>query len=297
MFFANLVNKASSFFDPPPTPCCQQINSARSFVQAAGRLLQSLSSAVLVMLMYEKILPVEYDLLKMELPDMKISLRSASVHLAFVSSCLLVSAPTLAQTPLKRALAASKSGPVYSYDISYITRKMNAAGRINPTLPAGQQVNVTRPAKSTWTDEFKKAVKEIEKNNYNGFWCSEMAKSIPASARLISQTPATATYTFRPLPDPDEKASAKFVKHLTGRVTVDKNSPAILTYSLSAPKSFKPSILVRINKFDLQTSCARAPDGRTYVKSSKVTVAGSAFGKNFNEKTTRVHGGLRRAAR
>ncbi|MEP2103130.1 MAG: hypothetical protein ABJP02_06160 [Parasphingorhabdus sp.] len=228
---------------------------------------------------------------------MKQSPCSLSLLLALISSCLLISAPALAQTPLKRALAAPKNGPTYSYDISYVTREMNAAGRINPSRPAGQRLKVSRPAKSTWTDEFRKAVKEIENGRYKGFWCSEMAKSIPASARLISQTATTATYAFKPLPDPDEKASKKFVKHLSGRVTVDKKSPAILTYSLTAPKSFKPSILARINKFSLQTSCARAPDGRTYVKSSKVAVAGSALGKSFNEKTTRTHSALRRASR
>ncbi|GAA0479704.1 hypothetical protein GCM10009096_22080 [Parasphingorhabdus litoris] len=228
---------------------------------------------------------------------MKSSPRFPSLHIALLSSCLLITPPALAQTPLKRALAAPKSGPAYSYDISYVTREMNAAGRINPSRPAGQRVKVSRPAKSTWTDEFKKAIKEIENGRYKGFWCSEMAKSIPASARLISQTATTATYAFRPLPDPDEKGSKKFVKHLNGRVTVDKKSPAILTYSLTAPKSFKPSIVARINKFDLQTSCARAPDGRTYVKSSKITVAGSALGKSFNEKTTRTHSGLRQVSR
>ncbi len=228
---------------------------------------------------------------------MKSSYRSAPLSLALASSCLLISAPALAETPLKRALTAPKNGPIYSYDISYVAREMNAAGRINPSRPAGQRVKVSRPAKSNWTDEFEKAVKEIENDRYKGFWCSEMAKSIPASARLISQTATTATYTFKPLPDPDEKASKKFVKHLNGRVTVDKKAPAILTYSLTAPKSFKPSILARINKFDLQTSCTRAPDGRTYVKSSKVTVAGSALGKSFNEKTTRTHSGLRRVSR
>lgn len=228
---------------------------------------------------------------------MKHSLPALPFHLALITSGLLVSAPTLAQTPLKRALAATENGPTYSYDISYVTREMNAAGRIDPSRPVGQRVKVSRPAKSTWTDEFKKAVKEIENNRYKGFWCSEMAKSIPASARLISQTATTATYAFKPLPDPDEKASKKFVKHLIGRVTVDKNNPAILTYSLRAPKSFKPAIFARINKFDLETSCERAPDGRTYVKSSKVVVAGSALGKSFNERTTRTHSGLRRTKR
>ncbi len=228
---------------------------------------------------------------------MKLSLRSVSLHLALISSCLSASAPAMAQTPLKRALNAAESGPAYSYDISYVTREMNAAGRINPSRPAGQRVKVSRPAKSTWTDEFKKAVKEIENNGYKGFWCSEMAKSIPASARLVSQTATTATYAFKPLPDPEEKASKKFVKHLTGRVTVDKKAPAILTYSLTASKSFKPVIFARINQFDLQTSCARAPDGRTYVKSSKVAVSGSALGKSFDEKTTRTHSNLRRVSR
>ncbi len=227
---------------------------------------------------------------------MKSSYRSASLSLTLVSSCLLISVPALAQTPLKRALTAAKNGPVYSYDISYVTREMNAAGRINPSRPNGQRVKVSRPAKSTWSDDFKKAVKEIENGRYKGFWCSEMAKSIPASARLISQTATTATYAFKPLPDPDEKASKKFVKHLNGRVTVDKKAPAILAYSLTAPKSFKPAFVARITKFNLNTSCARAPDGRTYVKNSKVIVAGSAFGKSFNESTTRTHSRLKQAS-
>lgn len=228
---------------------------------------------------------------------MKCSHRIATLRLTIISSCLAISTPVLAQTPLQKALTAAKSGPVYSYDISYVTPKMTAAGRIDPSRPSGKRVTVTRPAKSTWTDEFKKAVKEIENNRYKGFWCSEMAKSIPASARLISQTATTATYAFKPLPDPDEKASKKFVKHLNGRVTVDKKTPAILAYSLTAPKSFKPAFIARITKFNLNTSCARAPDGRTYVKNSKVIVAGSAFGKSFNESTTRTHSRLKQASR
>ncbi len=228
---------------------------------------------------------------------MTISLRALPLQLALISSGLLATTPVLAQTPLQRALAATKNGPTYSYDISYVTSEINAAGRINPTRPVGQRVKVSRPAKSTWTKEFKKAVTEIENNRYKGFWCSEMAKSIPAGARLVSQTATTATYAFKPLPDPEEKASKKFVKHLTGQVTVDKKNPAILTYSLRAPKSFKPAIFARISKFNLQTSCARAPDGRTYVKTSKITIAGSALGKSFDDNVTRTHGGLRRVSR
>ncbi len=225
------------------------------------------------------------------------SLRALPLHLALISSCLSIMPPALAQTPLKRALAVTENGPTYSYAISYVTSEINAAGRINPSRPVGQRVKVSRPAKSTWTKEFKKAVKEIENNRYKGFWCSEMAKSIPANARLISQTATTATYAFKPLPDPEEKASKKFVKHLTGRVTVDKKRPAILTYSLSAPKSFKPAIFARISKFNLKTSCARAPDGRTYVKSSKIAIAGSALGKSFDNNVTRTHSDLRRVSR
>lgn len=228
---------------------------------------------------------------------MKSSHRIATLCLTIAPCCLAISAPALAQTPLEKALAAAKSGPVYSYDIGYVTPKMTATGRIDPSRPAGKRVTVTRPAKSAWTDEFKKAVAEVEKNRYKGFWCSAMATTIPASARLISQTATTATYAFRPLPDPSDKNSAKFAKHLTGRVTVDKKTPGILAYSLTAPKSFKPAFVARITKFNLNTSCERAPDGRTYVKSSKVVVSGSAFGKSFNEKVTRTHSRLRRASR
>lgn len=228
---------------------------------------------------------------------MIISQRSASLGFTLLSACCLVSTPALAQTPLQRAMDAPTRGPVYSYDISYSTPKIKAAGRIDPTRPVGKRVTVTRPAKSAWTKEFKEAVAEAEKNGDKDFWCSAMFESIPANARLISETATTATYAFKPKLNMENKDDAKFSKNLTGRVTVDKKAPAILSYHLTAPKSFKINLLARINSFNLDLSCARAPDGRTYVKRSEVKVSGSALGKSFSENRLQQHGGLKRASR
>ncbi|QTD55751.1 hypothetical protein [Parasphingorhabdus cellanae] len=217
--------------------------------------------------------------------------------LLLVSSSLLLSAPALAQTPLQQAMKAPTNGPVYSYDISYQTPKISAAGRVDPTRPVGKRVTVNRPAKSAWTKEFKEAVAEAEKNGDKDFWCSAMFESIPANARLISQTAATATYAFKPKLNMENKDDAKFTKNLTGTVTIDKENPAILSYRLTAPKSFKINLLARIKSFSLDLRCARAPDGRTYVKSSEVKVSGSALGKNFSENRLQKHSGLRRVSR
>lgn len=98
---------------------------------------------VISLLMFGSLLTNSISQSKTDKVDMIISRRSTSLGFALMSACCLASTPALAQTPLQRAMDAPTRGPVYSYDISYSTPKIKAAGRIDPTRPVGKRVTVT----------------------------------------------------------------------------------------------------------------------------------------------------------
>ncbi len=204
--------------------------------------------------------------------------------------------PLAAQNYLKDALAAQTNGPVYSYQLQYMSPEFRATARVNPSRARGQRITVLSPAKSEWGKDEKRALADVDKDAGKAFWCHSFAKRIPyQSAKLISQTDKTATYRFVPLPEPGDADDAKIMRNLVGSVVVHKTKPAILKFGLKAPKSFKPAFIARIKTFVLSASCARTADGRTYVSRFELNVSGSAMMQKFTEKETRIHSRLKRA--
>lgn len=191
---------------------------------------------------------------------------------------------------LEAALKAPKSGPSYSYNLDYRTDDFRGKARIHPSRPKGKRVVLVSPAASALTKPQRRGVAEVDREASKAFWCHSFAKRIPArSARLTAQTDTTATYSFKPIPDAGDAEDAKMMRHLVGTVTVSKAAPAILSFSLNAPKSFKPAFVARIKTFALHARCSRTPDGRTYVSRFDLNVTGSAMMRSFTERQTRIH--------
>ena len=191
------------------------------------------------------------------------------------------------QNPLQSALVLSADGPVYAYDMIFKTPEITAVGRVDPSAEEGKRITVTSPAPEDWPEEFAEGLAEMDKDVDGNIWCSQFADTIPASATLQEETGTTARYTFTPIPDPADENDAKIMKHIQGTVVIDTREPAILSYQLTAPKPFKPAVVAKIETFDMRVSCARAPDGRTYVQDMSVHVAGSAMMQSFEEKMSR----------
>ncbi|MEL7198672.1 MAG: hypothetical protein AAGL10_10180 [Pseudomonadota bacterium] len=221
---------------------------------------------------------------------------------AFLIAPLLMathSCPSMAQStgPLIAALDAKTSGPVYSYQLDITVDDFTGRARIYPDRAIGKRVAMISPKRTALTSDERKGLKDIDKDASEDFWCHHFAKRIPRKgARLVRQTASTATYRFNPLPDPKDKDDAKLMKHLTGTVTVAKDRPAILSFALSAPKSFKPAVVARVDTFSLKAQCDRSPDGRTFVKTIDLKVTGSAMLQSFEDKQSRRHSALRRIA-
>ena len=118
---------------------------------------------------------------------------------------------------------------------------------------------------------------------------------IPANELLAGTAPeattqddVSVTYAFTPVAGADaDKTEQKMMKKLNGTVTLDKTDGAVLAFSMTLPKPYKPAIVAKINRFQMDASCSRAPDGRTYIASFDFDIAGSAMMQDFDETVSR----------
>ncbi len=211
-------------------------------------------------------------------------------------SLYMLASAAVSPTPLEQALKAPTDGPVYAYTLSYADRKIEAAGRVDPSKPRGERVKLSNAPEEPWSKKFAKAVRRIDKNAEKNLWCSQTAKYIPTDAAIQSETNDTITYSFKPLPDPDDEDSEKLMKGVVGTVVIAKENPAILEVSLTAPKPFKPMFIAKVETFDTKVKCARAPDGRTYASEWTIHVKGTALMKGLEEKTIRKITALEKVA-
>lgn len=76
-------------------------------------------------------------------------------------------------------------------------------------------------------------------------------------------------------------------KKLNATAVLDKTDGEILSFTMSLPKPFKPMMVAKINMFEMDVQCTRAPDGRTYVKDFSMALEGSAMMQAFDQKIKR----------
>ncbi len=210
-------------------------------------------------------------------------------RLVFVSAFALVSSGAAAADPLLEMMrSVSKDGPVYAYEMTYQDADFTAEGTIDPSQPEGQRISVTHPDPSEWSDDFRDGLEEMDAETDGDIWCTDFAEMVPDSAALESETDKAAVYTFTPVPEADaDNNEKKMMKKLDGTVTLDKADGSVLAFNMVLPAPYKPAIVAKINAFELDATCARAPDGRTFVESFNFSIEGSAMMQNFSETVSR----------
>ncbi|MEZ5947141.1 MAG: hypothetical protein R3C13_14380 [Hyphomonas sp.] len=200
--------------------------------------------------------------------------------------------PALAGTPLEDARKASEDGPLYVFDVTFQDDTLDLKTKVDPSQPEGSRLTVVSPDESTLDKEAAKRVARLKEHTKGDVWCSNFASNIPDDAELISESQAEATYTFRPIPDEGDDDMAKAYKHLTGRVTVSKETPVITAFEMFNEKPFKPMPVAKVNTFRMKVACAYAPDGRTYIREMTLNIAGSAMMQKFSQNEHRQITGL-----
>lgn len=204
---------------------------------------------------------------------------------AFVFSSALTAS---ADPVLEMMRSISKEGPVYAYEMTYSGEGVVATGKIDPSQPEGQRVDLYTPEVSELSDEFREGLEEIDAEADGDIWCTDFAEMVPLDAETVSQDDGTVTYAFTPVPDADaDKTEQKMMKKLNGQVTLNKTDGAVLAFNMKLPKPYKPAMVAKINRFEMSASCSRAPDGRTYVERFDFDISGSAMMQSFEETVSR----------
>ncbi len=201
-----------------------------------------------------------------------------------IAATVLMVGPALADPLLDKMRAQSKDGPIYAYEMIYATKGVTAVGQVDPSQPEGQRIQIASPLEVDWSDGFRDGLNEMEASADGDIWCLDFSENVPDDASLQAQTETSATYTFTPLPDADaDKTEKKMMRKVDGEITLAKADGAILGFSMVLPKPYKPMLVAKIKQFDMQVTCARAPDGRTYVEGFDMLISGSAMMQSFNE--------------
>ncbi len=199
----------------------------------------------------------------------------------------LIALPALAETPLEKALAAPTDGPAYRFDIKIDDGTLKGEAQIDPTRPEGERLTLVSPDPATLKGDAAETYAKLQaRTSGENLWCTSFTANIPADAKLISESGEAAVYSFTPLASED-KDLEKVYKHLTGRVTVSKEKPAILAFEMFAEKPFKPAMVAKVDSFSLKADCTPAPDGRTYISAFALDVSGNAMMQPFSQSDHR----------
>lgn len=211
-----------------------------------------------------------------------------SRSIALGALALSLSLPAAADPVLEMMRSLSKEGPIYSYEMTYSDTDVTANGLIDPSKPEGERIEIYSPDESEWTKDFRKGIADMDAETDGDIWCADFAEMVPTNATATAEDEKTVTYAFTPEPEADaDKNEQKMMKQLNGTVMLDKSDGAVLAFNMVLPKPYKPAMVAKINRFEMDASCDRAPDGRTYVEQFRFDIKGSAMMQNFEESVTR----------
>ena len=183
--------------------------------------------------------------------------------------------------------------PVYTFDVVYRGKDLDATGSVDPSRPHGRRVQVHTPAKARWSDDFSKAVAELEEEPEKTLWCANWADIMPDGTRPVSTQGGIETLVFTPLPTPGDKDSARFSRHLRAEVRRDSGDRQILGVTLRAPKAFNLSFMGNISRFQVAVTCSRSPDGRTFAAMTETEIVGDVANNRFEEREIQIISNLK----
>jgi len=195
--------------------------------------------------------------------------------------------PAGADTVLEKARARAADGPLYRWDVDYDDGADQFRMTVDQSQPMGARVVKFTPEPATLKGDSAKTAKRLIEKTEGNVWCNDFAENIPADAKRAAETETTATYSFTPQAGTRDVDMAKAYKFLSGKAVLDKATGAVLSYEMTSAKAFKPVPVAKIDRFRMKVACTPAPDGRTYMTSVNLDMAGSAMMQSFSQTEQR----------
>lgn len=201
-----------------------------------------------------------------------------------IAAISILASPAAADAVLAKARAASpERAALYTFSVDYDDGENQFIMTVDQSKPMGARVVRLTPDAATLKGDAAKKAEMLKKRTAGDIWCQSFAENIPANATRVSETNETASYAFTPVPGKDAGQMAAAYKYLQGKATIEKKTGEIVAFDLTSPKPFKPMPVAKVDQFRMNVTCAPAPDGRTYIETISMNLAGSAMMKAFEQ--------------
>ena len=90
---------------------------------------------------------------------------------------------------------------------------ITASGKLDPSQPEGQRLDLYSPDDASFSDEFKEGLEDMDREADGDTWCKDFADMVPGNAAATMETATSRTYTFTPQPEADaDRTEQKMMK-------------------------------------------------------------------------------------
>jgi len=187
---------------------------------------------------------------------------------------------------LAQAVAATQAAKTaYAFDVEIASSKQNWRARFNPT--GTPRLRLISPTRESLEPDQRRAFDNFAENMEGVSWCASEHMGRVANVRPIREDETTVTYAFQPTRESVRGEQARrYADRMRGEFTLTRDSPDITYVRLYTPAAFSPLPLVRLDHMNIVIRCAAAPNGRRYAAETRTEVRGSAFGQDFDERST-----------
>lgn len=220
------------------------------------------------------------------------------MRLSFLLTALpLLASAAQADIPdlLRQAIERSDDGPIYPFDIERTATfegeddedgetERTGYARVDLAAPELKQITPAHLIDPNKPGSSFRALGGIETALEDGIWCTRFGDNLPPDEddyEIIAEDDLSITFEFTPEASGDaDGPEKKIAKNTRAKVTVSKDDPAVLRFSSALRRTVRLFVVAQLKKIDVDATCARAPDGRTYVEelTSEIVTSGPGAG-------------------
>ena len=225
---------------------------------------------------------------------------SFSHFLAAVGSAALVFTSAAAQVtntslPEEAILYVGQvDGPEenWAFTLTMQSRGEAVTARFDGARPEGEEWRLISPAngeltavqRDIWAEMRQGADDRVEEDDKTQlFYSPERFGLMPAAATLTALTADESRYRYRPAEVPGDERS-RFLAQAEGEIVVDHQSGQVRRVRLTNPESFKPNLVMRIDRLELDHHYRHMEHlPAPVLERSSIRIEGRAFMQEFSE--------------
>ena len=226
----------------------------------------------------------------------------------FAAALLVAASPiAFAQSelpePLRLAIAANDTLPGFTFDIERTSTDTGEDGetrtgyaRVDMNAPELKQITPAHLIDPDQPGSAFSALAGIEGAIEDGIWCSSLISTPPEAddVEIIAEDADTITYQFKPgIAEDADGPEKKILKKSLATLVVSRENPAILSFEQRLTKTVTVYVVAKIRSVDVSATCARGPNGNTYIQESSSAFEASGFGdgggNRSNMKVTAIY--------